>query len=266
MFTPYSGNMGHSVAVNKVMCHRCPSLFLYFCLKVSVCSYRAGFTVRAVFRSAGPDECCKENFKCQETMFLTHQEECSSLSIRAAPKGPGSAAQEVKAAYVPKQFIQFRQGSKWFVTPVWGVDFTKHLSVGEVATFAPCSKEDLGRKGQKDRAMATRMLVFMQDSQAGSCFLSPHRARSAFPWWAKVWCEQICQQVFKKADEIKMHSAFDSGASILKHSVGSSCVSVAAAVNVSPAFQMWTGCSRRSPVLNPLTEHTHIKVSLSRSS
>lgn len=39
-------------------------------------------------KSESPDECRKENFECQETMFLAHQEECSSLSIKDAGKGP----------------------------------------------------------------------------------------------------------------------------------------------------------------------------------
>lgn len=63
--------------------------------------------------------------------------------------------------------------------------------------------------------------------------------------------------MFKEADEIKMHSMFDSGVSILKHGVRSSCVSVTAAVNISLTFQMWTGRPQRSPVINTPTEYTH---------
>lgn len=63
--------LGHTVIVNQAMCCICHNLFWYFCLKVSVCPKRRLLTVRALFKSRSPDECCEEHFKCQQTMFLT---------------------------------------------------------------------------------------------------------------------------------------------------------------------------------------------------
>lgn len=77
---------GHAVTVNKAVCCICHNLFLYFCLKVSVCPERGVFTVRALFKSKSPDERWEEHFKCQQTMFLTCYEECSLLSIELVQK------------------------------------------------------------------------------------------------------------------------------------------------------------------------------------
>lgn len=62
--------LGHAVTVNKAMRY----ITTYFGTAVSKWAFvpeRGGLTVRALFKSTSPDECCEEHFKCQQTMFLT---------------------------------------------------------------------------------------------------------------------------------------------------------------------------------------------------
>lgn len=65
-----AGTHSHSVPSNALYMSQLILVFQY--LKVSVCPNRKLLTVRTLFKSSGPDECCEEHFKCQHTMLLTY--------------------------------------------------------------------------------------------------------------------------------------------------------------------------------------------------
>lgn len=103
-------------------------------------TWRAVQTVVALLKSNRLDEPCEESLRCQRTVPHS-QGGMQSIVQQTCSKAPEAVTQGMEACWGRhtwpplNRMIQFRQGSKLFVPPVWGADLPKHLLTREVVTF-----------------------------------------------------------------------------------------------------------------------------------